>query len=188
MSQEPPPPVNPSLLEIARAYVSAGLCVLPIRGDGSKKPSLPTWKEFQRRRPTPRELATWFHPGSPVGIAVVCGAVSGGLEVLDFDDGDVFLEWAALVGAEAPGLLPRLTQVRTPAGGRHVYYRCPGLVKGNRKLARTAAGKALIETRGEGGYVLAPGCPPCCHPTGGVYEHVAGPALTAVPLLEKALS
>src|SRR5262249_11528498 len=35
-----------------------------------------------------------------------------------------------------------------------------------------------IETRGEGGYALAPGSPPACHETSRTYEHIAGPTLT----------
>src|SRR5207237_857955 len=38
----------------------------------------------------------------------------------------------------------------------------------------------LIETRGEGGYALAPGSPAACHPSGRTYDHIAGPPLTAL--------
>ena len=43
--------------------------------------------------------------------------------------------------------------------------------------------KTIIETRGEGGYFLAPGCPAACHETGRLYEHLAGPPLTEVPTI-----
>ena len=58
---------------------------------------------------------------------------------------------------------------------------------GNMKLAQepgtdptTGKPKAttLIETRGEGGYALAPGSPPACHHTGRTWDHFAGPKLT----------
>ena len=40
--------------------------------------------------------------------------------------------------------------------------------------------QTLIETRGEGGYALAPGCPADCHDTGRLYEHHSGPKLSQV--------
>jgi len=122
--------------------------------------------------------------------------VSGGSEVIDFDRGGLFAPWRALVEAEAPGLVRRLTVVRTPRepDGYHVYYRCPEAA-GNTKLAQEpyddpASGKRklrdLIETRGEGGYTLAPGCPPDCHETGRPYLHHGGPPLTDLPVITPA--
>jgi hypothetical protein len=155
-------------LAAARRYRSLGLSVIPIRPDGRKAPALDSWKEFQRRLPTERELVEWFDRDSPPGVAVVCGRVSGGLEVLDFETDASYREWAALVEGEAPGLLASLPRARTPRGGRHVYVRTPNPGP-NRKLARDEGGATLVEVRGQGGYVLAPGCPAVCHPGGGLY-------------------
>ena len=48
----------------------------------------------------------------------------------------------------------------------HFIYRCPEEVEKSQKLAckRDQEGriKTMIETRGEDGYILAPGSPPCC--------------------------
>jgi putative DNA primase/helicase len=152
------------------------LSVVPILPDGKKRPAV-KWQEYQRRLPTAAQLHMWFAGGAN-GIAIICGAVSGGLEVLDFDDAEAFELWSSLVREDHAELLERLPQVRTPAGGTHVYYRCEKIGR-NTKLAYPADGvKALVETRGEGGYVLAPGCPGACHPSGGVYRHVAGPKIT----------
>lgn len=171
-----------SVLDIARRYASGGLSVIPILADGSKKPVY-AWKRFQSTPATPALLTQWFAGADNFGLAIVCGQVSGGLEVIDFDDARTFEQWRELVGQELPGLLARLPVVRTPSGGAHVYYRC-AKPEPNRKLAWPAAGdKALIETRGEGGYVLAPGCPPACHPSGCLYELVSGPGLDDVPFL-----
>ena len=38
-----------------------------------------------------------------------------------------------------------------------------------------------IESKGNGGYVLAPRSPPCCHPNGKPYEQAAGPSLPDIP-------
>jgi hypothetical protein len=171
-------------LNLARFYVAAALSVIPIRVDGSKAPALASWTEYQSRRPTDAELVCWF--GSEVtgmGIAIVCGAVSGRLEVIDFDSVDLFETWLTALRNESPALIPGLTVISTPEG-RHVYLRLAGPVPRNRRLARDKAGKTLIETRGEGGYVLAPGCPTSCHPTGGLYQHFSGPPLDQLASLD----
>lgn len=167
------------MLDIARSYRDAGFSVVPIEPDGTKRPACP-WKQYQDRKPTDAELHYWFGV-ERYGIAVICGQISGGLEVLDFDSPEAFTLWRAMIEAKAPGLLATLPQVQTPKGGMHVYVRSDK-PRGNQKLARDENGQTLIETRGEGGYVLAPGCPAACHSTGKSYVHVAGPAITETPL------
>jgi hypothetical protein len=181
----PPDGAADTAFAVATSYLQAGLSVVPVRRDGSKVPEV-GWKRYQAVPPTERELEEWFARADPPGIGVVCGAVSGGLEVIDFDDRaeDVCPRWRDLVEAERPGLAGRLSLVRTPSGGFHVRYRCTEVViPGSRKLAREPGAengkpRVLIETRGEGGYALAPGSPGECHETGGTYEHVAGPPPT----------
>jgi putative DNA primase/helicase len=166
----------------AVAYMRGGLSVLPIRADGSKAPALPSWAEYQRRLPTLEELAAWFGSG-PRGVAILGGPVSQGLEVVDIDDAHAWQQYGVVVRTllDAEGeALPVLPIVRTPSGGAHVYYRHDGEQHGNTKLAQDATGHTLIETRGKGGYVLAPGCPPACHPSGRTYDLVRGD-LGAVP-------
>jgi len=113
------------------------------------------------------------------GTGIVAGKVSGNLEVIDFDDPAAFELWKRLVG-ELGGadLLKMLVIVETPTGGFHVYYRCSDGVEGNQKLAqrRGSDGKlrVLIETRGEGGYVIAPGSPRKCHPLRKSYKLLEG--------------
>jgi hypothetical protein len=153
-------------LEIARRYVAAGLSVIPIRPDGSKAPAVPSWNQYRERRPTPQELEQWFGNGHLHGIGLVCGRISRNLEVLDFDSETAWEEWRARVGEKELAGIPR---VHTPAGGHHLYL-FRETAGPNRKLAKDPSGKTLIEVKGEGGYVLAPGCPPECHPSGRTYE------------------
>jgi putative DNA primase/helicase len=182
-----------SVLEAALAYHRAGLAVVPIRPDGSKAPALPAGHPYLRERPTEGELLRWFSPRRN-GIGVVCGRVSGQLETVDFETEEVFRSWRELVEGRAPGLVDRLSLVRTPGHlgqpGMHARYRCPGAaIPGSTALAREPSReergrpRVLIETRGEGGYAIAPGSPPACHPTGGTWEHVAGPDLCRLPCL-----
>jgi hypothetical protein len=180
-------------LRLARAYVAAGLSVIPI-ARGTKEPatqllphvydeatgkSRPSWRMFQERLPIDEELRSWFD-GTDAGVAIVCGEVSGGLAVLDLESVDLFDRWNAnavvLLNTDLVASLP----VVATGKGRHVYFRMPEPV-GNRKLAM-ADRHVLAETRGQGGYVLAP---PSRHPAGATYTLISGD-LDAIPLFDLA--
>ena len=80
-------------------------------------------------------FGAWFTDSQP--ICLLTGAVSGNLELIDFDfEGELFTPWTELVEAEAPGLLDRLVVERSQSGGRHVVYRCEAAVPGSAKLAQ----------------------------------------------------
>ena len=169
-------------LMAARAYRAAGLSVVPVARDGSKRPGIKTWTRLQSQLPGEDEIVEWYNRTNPLGIGVIGGAVSGHLETVDFDvDADrVFAEWMHLVETESPGLVTRLSVTRTPKPGYHVRYRCSAVtIPGNLKLAMRN-GQVLIETRGEGGYAIAPGTPAECHCTGRLYEHYSGPKISRV--------
>jgi putative DNA primase/helicase len=113
--------------------------------------------------------------GIPCGLAVIGGAVSGDIEILDFDAVDRVAPWAATVEERAPGLLDRLILVQTPRPGLHVYYRSRGVAR-NQVLAQRSVledgevkDKTTIETRAEGGYAVIPPSPYYCHPSGRPY-------------------
>lgn len=128
-----------SLRDAADTYLSAGLCVLPARR-AEKRPTVPTWRQYQSRLPSREEIETWFPPtAGPDALCVVCGVVSGHLEMIDFDNWEgggreAFEAWREAVEAAASGLVERLVIESTPSGGRHVIYRCEGPVCGNVKL------------------------------------------------------
>lgn len=188
-------PDTPSLLpsraaDIAVSYQQSGLSVIPVRADGSKAPSV-NWKQFQDEIAPPDQIKSWFDNGADAGIGIVCGHVSGDLEVIDIDDPDVIDEFWSRINEESATLQRCLPTIRTPSGGLHIYYRCD-CIDGNQKLAERAPnqddngkGRTIIETRGEGGYVLAPGSHIDCHEARKEYEHVAGPPLTNVPRITK---
>lgn len=207
-----------ALMKQAQALISAGICFIPAdrktkspcRGRERDPETGETnllrlkWEKYQSERPTLADALSWFNclecaETGPDALAVVAGAVSGGLECLDFDcEAVAYEEWSDAVERQVPGLLARLTVVSTQSGGRHVLYRCPGAVEGNQVLARhverTGNGEAVwrgktmkesrkhpghalftvIETRGEGGYFLTT-------PSDG-YNLVQG-TLAAAPLI-----
>ena len=176
---------------LAIEYRDAGLSVIPLKLDGTKEPAdkmLPricdirtkkeaaTWKPYQFRIAEASELERWF--SRPAGIGMVCGSISGGLEVIDFDDGSLFNPWRDLV----PHSVDRLPIIETPSSGYHIPYRC-NEIGGNVKIAvdPRRAKQTLIETRGQGGYIVAEGSPCETHATGLPYVQAFGPLLPNIP-------
>ena len=128
---------NGTLGSHAAACVAAGLCALPAlrRGD-EKRVALPSWKPYQTRLPSSDEIDAWFTE-SIGAMCLVCGTVSGNLEMIDFDlGGEAFDAWRDAVHQVAPGLVDRLVIETSPSGGRHAIYRCEDAVTGNMKLTQ----------------------------------------------------
>jgi hypothetical protein len=46
-------------LETALTYFKRGFSIIPLQ-QGAKTPAIPTWKEFQSRKPTEAEVEGWF--------------------------------------------------------------------------------------------------------------------------------
>ncbi len=149
-------------LDIVLSYRDAGLSIIPIV-KGTKQPRIP-WKDFQGVLPNYNILYRYFS-NEDNDVAVIGGAVSGNLEILDFDnhlnDADaVFLKWKHMVSLELTNLLEKLYIQKTQSGGYHVIYRAEIPIPHNTKLANRIIDKeknkvdTFIETRGEGGYAL----------------------------------
>lgn len=147
------------LLADALAFLAQGLSVIPIRL-GTKKAAC-RWEKFTET-PAEPELAKHWFAGKQRAIAVVLGAVSGGLICRDFDTMPAFERWAA----EHADLADRLPIVAT-SRGRHVYARAtPDTI--------AAIGKCFLkfddgELRLSKCYCLLP---PSRHPDGTRYEFV----------------
>ena len=88
-----------------------------------------------RKRASKAQLDEWFGRYDH-GIALIGGRVSGNFEVLDFDIGGLYEEYAEFAAREGLGdLIESMPLIETPSGGRHLYYRCSEPVTGNQKLA-----------------------------------------------------
>lgn len=161
------------------AIVGRELSVLPIVTDGTKRPAVASWKEFSHRRPNPLQVAQWIKWA--YGYAIICGLISGGLEVLDFDDGGLYSPWYWSVQSVIERY--QLPIVASPSGGFHVYWRCSEIA-GSVKLAKSESGDTLIETRGEAGYILGPMNPRSVHPSGRLYLQIGGVDLPQVPTIQ----
>ncbi len=158
------------LLIGALAYAEAGWPVFPLR-PGTKRPAAPnhteatcdgadhrcvdghTGWEPRATLDTTRIEAAWRH--RPYGIGIACGPARLLVVDLDTAKGEQLsgMETLAELEHEAGEALPGTWTVGTPSGGRHLYYQQPdGKPLGN-TAGRLGPG---IDTRGAGGYVVAP--------------------------------
>jgi hypothetical protein len=117
------------------------------------------------------QVLSWYDAAeSPTGLGLVCGSVSGGLELLEFEGRARPEVQLFMAGAAELGLSEVVDKIRfgycefTPAGGVHLLYRCETPV--TTKLARDEAGEVLVETKGEGGYVIVAPSFGAVHPSG----------------------
>lgn len=176
-SVSPPAPdgeANP-LLEEALTSAARGWAVIPlhgIRADGGCTCGNPTCTSPSKHPRTANGLhdATtdeetirqWWTRWSDANLGIVTGAVSG-LLVLD-EDG---VEGAETLCQQKRHIPPTAIS-RTGGGGRHYYFQHPGFRCGN----TTAKIGNKVDTRGDGGYVVAPGS---IHASGNPYEWIIDP-------------
>ena len=151
---------------------SLGIPVLPIKDDGTRAPDIRSWRHFQESLPDEILMEVWFDNGQHKGVALVTGQFSG-IEALDFDDPNIYDLFKAR--ASEWGISDLLDRVEagyletTPRQGHHLLYR-PETVARNTRLALRPSDnpqqpKVLIETRGEGGYVVVAPSSGECHAT-----------------------
>lgn len=127
-----------ALLDVALSYAQRGWAVFPCTG---KRPR--TEHGVKDATTDADQIRTWWTTWPNANIGLATGQVSG-LYVVDIDDLDALSSLT---------LAPTLV-ASTPRGGLHYYYERPdGDGWGN------TAGKLAtkVDTRGDGGYVIAPG-------------------------------
>lgn len=145
-------PTNKSTLpprSAARLLYESGVNVFPLIPH-TKRPAI-SWEAFQSRRVSEAEFDAWFPSGSSPNYAVICGPISGGLVIQDFETMEDFITfypgWADL-GRET-------LIVKTPHGGAHVYWHSP---EGEGRRTRIFGQEHPVDFLGRGGYALGPGC------------------------------
>lgn len=173
------------LLSAAKAFVKKGISV--VATDANKR-SIPQWKKYQEQLPTIEELEEQFKSDKAVGLGLICGKISGNLEVIDIDTkydlvGTLYENFCSEIISASQKLFDKLMIVETKSGGKHFYYRCEK-IEGNQKLAQRPSTeeelkenpndkvKVLLETRGEAGYVIAPPTPGYEKKSDGGIEHI----------------
>lgn len=177
-------PAAATVLDAALAAHDAGLCVIRSNANdpdlGRRKRPFGQWHRWQHDRPDRETVECWFRDGWP-GMGLVCGAVSGGLEMLELEGRAVAAGYLDLLRAAASdaGIADVLDRIesgymeQTPSGGIHWLYR-PERVEGSVALAADRDGTRLIETRGEGGFTIVAPSTGAAHPTGRPYVLTRG--------------
>lgn len=149
-------PPTSGLVDHALGLARRGLAVFPLK-PRSKEPATP--HGFKDATTDPATIAKWWNANPNYNIAVATGAVSG-VFVIDVDGGEGEASLRRLIARYGP--LPASIESITGGGGRHIWLKyAPGLGCTAKRLGPG------LDTRGDGGYVVAP---PSIHPSGRRYE------------------
>jgi hypothetical protein len=172
----------------AREAFEAGFSVVPPKQDGSKRP-IGEWKKYQENPPSWDQVNNWVDHGT--GLGIVCGRVSGNLELFEFDDLRTYTAYRdAAIAVGLGDLVERIESgylETSPGNGVHWFYRC-SKVDGNTLLARRPdpvdpqIKHILIETRGEGGYAVVAPSYGKVHPSGKPYKTLRGEFATIITI------
>lgn len=150
--------------EQVTALLQAGVSVIPVRDreENGKPPKTPyaQWKQYQERIVTEKDLWEQMEKHNTSAVAMICGKVSGNLEAIDIDVKNwpgIDARYFEAIRELYPVLWETIRIHSTPSGGFHILYRIDRPGTGNQKLATASTStQAGIETRGEGGYIVAP--------------------------------
>lgn len=186
--------IERQVFDAARVWFDAGCSVWPAAEDGTKRP-VGEWKQFMVQRPPLEQVQQILSSSKRTGIGVICGKVSGNLEMLELEaeaSHSVAID-KIIWEAQAHGVewlwdvLTSGYSEWTPSGGLHMLYRIEDHeVPGNTKIARRPATteelakkpddkiKTLSETRGEGGYVIVTPSGGKVHPSGEAWTAAMG--------------
>lgn len=172
-----------ALLVAALELHAAGLSVVPVAADGTKRPSV-AWKAFTDTAAEVEQLRGWFDNDSAQGVGIVTGFAD--VELLEVE-GRAMARMSEVVELlDGTGLRPLYDRLVTgwseqsPSGGLHLLYRIDGgNVPGNQKVAQQPSDgptgrEVLAETRGTGGFVVLAPSAGTVHPTGGAWVRLAG--------------
>ena len=133
---------------VARELAHLGVPVFPC-APGGKRP-IPK-HGFHEATTDIRQVEAWWRQRPRANLAIPTGTASG-VVVVDVDVHKV--DGHADYGrADRSGLLPEpLAVVTTPTGGRHLYYPADA----GREQRSWQVGRAGIDFRGDGGYIIVP--------------------------------
>ena len=186
------------ILTTALRFAAQGIVVVPVAADGSKRPGVGSWKQYQERHPTQDELLNWFNNDQVQGLGVITGPISNNLLMIEWEGRAIEqkLHLAAKEAMKASGLeylwetLTNGYSEMTPSGGIHFLVKIDGApIEGNTKLASKAGedGGCLIETRGAGGFSICAPSGGTAHPNGKSWTMIAGSIENIPTITEKEL-
>jgi putative DNA primase/helicase len=153
-----------SNLQAALKYAQSGIPVFPCNLS-NKKPM--TDNGFKDATTDTEAIEDWGDNWSKSLIGIPTGKISG-LFVIDIDVKKSVNGFETLAALEEQyGKLPATRTVRTPSGGMHLYFVMPGTDQPlSNSTGKLGPG---IDTRGQGGYIIAP---PSVNSSGKSYQYV----------------
>jgi putative DNA primase/helicase len=156
-----------SFLTIATGMATRGVHVVPTY-PGLRHPALRDWQDLATR--DPETINKW---GSNGYAEYNCCSVAKkeGVGVLDIDD---------LEAAQRRGMpeLPYTLTVKTPGGGRHIYFTHSAVSRTLGNCSVKEGEKKIVEVKCHNAAVCAPGC---TRDDGGVYEIVLDAPIDPLP-------
>lgn len=172
-----------SVVDTAVELQQAGLSVVPVAADGSKRPALHSWKRYTGEAASAVQVRGWFDEHAPFGVGIITGYA--GVELLEVEGRAMPGMRDVLELLDGTGLRHLYDSVvagwseQSPSGGLHLLYRlADGAVPGNAKIAQEPDGASgrvtLAETRGTGGFVVLAPSGGTVHPTGRPYVRLSG--------------
>jgi P4 family phage/plasmid primase-like protien len=165
-----------TMLAAALEYARCGFAVFPLN-PGDKAPLGYLAPNGFKDATTDSERIKSFWEAEPnANIGIACGAVSGGLWVLDVDTHKADGKETLRLWLEESGVsLPETVTAITGGDGLHHYFK-------SSEPVRTRIGiMPDIDIKGEGSYIVAP---PSIHPSGNPYRWETGRSLAEVPIAE----
>ncbi len=144
-----------TMLASAISYRRGGFSVIPIK-PRDKRPLI-AWEQYQIEAPSEQQIEKWFTERPDANLALVTGAVSDCV-VIDIDSQEAKDKLKIFVGDFDLASVPRSKTGK----GWQLFFKHPGAPISNR--AGIIPG---LDTRGDGGYVVAP---PSIHPNGKTYK------------------
>ena len=145
------------VLTAALAYERMGFSVLACQRD--KSPTVRAWRHLTTRRARVETIEAWERAGMLASVGIICGAVSGGLVVVDCDGDEAVQTFRRA--------FPRLADTYSVKSGSGQGEQFDWLADDVPQTARVVgAAFGNIEMRSNGSYVIAP---PSIHPTGQAY-------------------
>ena len=148
---------RPEMFEHAVDLALRGFAVFPLK-PGTKRPMFKGWETLAST--DPQQIAQWWNANPRANIAIACGPSN--LLVIDLDKAKKPRGprhgQETLTSLAAGREIPRTFTVASARGGRHLYFRQPdGIALTISTGSETAGLGPLIDTRGHGGFIVAPG-------------------------------
>lgn len=116
-----------AVLDAALSWRAAGCSVIPVKIDYTKAPALAEWTTYQHEIASEDQIREWFTADRALGV--VCGEISGNLEMIEFEgralaEGVFTAFHAAMVTEGHEELFTRITSgyvESSPSGGLHLF-------------------------------------------------------------------